>query len=253
MRTLALFLLLLALTAPARADMTEARRAYQDGRWQAAAAHAQTAGGADGYAFAAGALLAQLMTEPDHPDREALAGRAADLAEYALHLDETHIDARVRLAGALGYRGRQMSGWRAYLLRLPQRGHDLLEEAVTADPDDPWALGMLGAWHLEVARRGGRRGMTMLDASVAAGMGYYSQAIALDPGNPAPRFFYAVALAALDEPAHWPRIREQIETVLALPPRNALDSRLKAEAAEFAALLGDRRAAAAWAGERMAR
>ncbi|WP_323762062.1 hypothetical protein [Maricaulis sp.] len=247
-----LFLCLLG-TAPALADRDAAIAAYEQGAWELAAYEAQRLGTADGYALAAGALLARLMVEDVGDDRQALAERAVDLAEYALRLDEDNLEARLRLAGALGFRGRYMSGWRAYLTRLPQRGRRLLEEVVARQPDNAWALGMLGAWHLEVARRGGSRGLSALDASIETGMGFYSQAIALDPHNPAPRYFLALALAALDEPAYEGRIQELVDTARALPSRDAFEAAILAELDEFAARLPDRRAASAWADTRLQR
>lgn len=241
------------LCGPAHADLAAAERAYGEGRWQAAAEAAQGEGDADGYAYAARALLAQLMVEPDHPDRAALVERAAGLAERALELDAANVEARIRLATALGYRGRQMSNWRAYFNRLPQRGKDLLDEAVAAEPDNAWARGLLGAWHLEIARRGGTRGLHMFGASIESGIAHYRAAIALDPGNPAPRYFMAIGLAALDDPAFLPLAREQVGIVLALPARDAFDAGIQAEARRFAERLGDPSAAASWASARMAR
>lgn len=249
----AALLLLLLTTAPALADRAAAEAAYEQGAWELAAYEAQMLETADGYAFAAGALLARLMVEDVGENREALAERAVDLAEYALRLDEDNLDARLRLAGALGFRGRYMSGWRAYLTRLPQRGRNLLEEVVARQPDNAWALGMLGAWHLEVARRGGSRGLRALDASIEAGMGYYSQAIALDPQSPAPRYFLALGLAALNEPAYEVRIGDLVSSALALPPRDAFEVAILSELDEFAIRLEDRRAASAWADARLER
>ncbi len=233
--------------------MPAARSAYEQGLWQEAAGHAQRAGGADGYAFAAGSLIAQLMVEPDHPDREALARRALDLAEYAHDLDADHVEARLRLAGALGFRGRYMSGFRAYVQRMPHRGKRLIEEAVAAEPDNAWAIGMLGAWHLEVARRGGQRGMNALDASVEAGIGFYTHAIAMDPDNPAPRFFLAIALLALDEPAYYEMAREQVAICLQIEARDAFETGIQGEAEVLRAMIDDRRQATAWADDRMRR
>ena len=247
------FFLLLFFAAPAQADQAAARTAYDQGLWQEAAGHAQRAGGAEGYAFAAGSIIAQLMVEPDHPEREALARRALDLAEYAYDLDEDHVEARLRLAGALGFRGRYMSGFRAYVQRMPHRGKRLIEGAVEAEPDNAWAVGMLGAWHLEVARRGGQRGMNALDASVEAGIGYYTNAIALEPDNPAPRFFLAVALLALDDPAYYEMAREQVEICLQIEASDAFEQGIQSEADVLRTMIGDRRQAAAWADDRMRR
>ena len=251
MRTLIALIASLFVSASALADMDEARQAYREGRWQDAAAHAQHAGGVEGYAFAAGALLAQLMVEPDGPDREDLADRAADLAEYAYRLDDEDPEARLRLAGALGYRGRFMNGMRAYVGRVPQRGKRLLESVVEDDPNNAWAVGMLGAWHLEVARRGGNRGMRILDASVDAGIGFYTNAIALDPHNPAPRYFFALALLALDEEAYYPMAREQLALCLQIEARDAFEAAVQDDAQALAGMIADRRAATEWADARM--
>lgn len=251
MHRLIVLILTCLISQPAHADMDQARQAYVEGRWQDAAAHAQLAGGADGYAFAAGAILAQLMVEPLHPERPELARRALQLAEYAHRLDDEHAEARLRLAGALGYRGRFMNGMRAYVGRIPQRGKRLLETLVEENPNDPWAVGMLGAWHLEVARRGGNRGMRALGASVDAGIGFYTNAIALDPHNPAPRYFFALALLALDDAAYYPQARQQVAVALQMPPRDAFEAAVQSDARQLAGLIEDRRAAAAWADARM--
>ncbi len=246
MRILTLLALVL-LTAPAQADMDRARQAFASGHWQEAASQAEQAGGAEGYAYAARALVAQLMLEPDNPDRRALTRDALDLAEAAYRADNESAEARLRLAISLGYQGRYTSTMRALFLRVPQRGRALLESVVMEDPGNVWALGTLGAWNLEVARRGGTRGMEMLGASVEAGTGFYSQAIALDPGNPALRYFLALGLIALDDPDRTLMAWQQLDIALGLEPRDAFEAGLLAEAVQLEGLSGDRHAATAWA------
>ncbi len=243
--------LLLLIAPAAHADLGAAQQAYAEGRWSDAADLAQSAGGAEGYAFAAGALIAQLMVEADHPDRESLASTALDLTEEAYRIDDEHVDARLRLATALGYRGRYMSSMGAYIRRIPQRGRSLIEETVEEYPDHAWAVGMLGAWHLEVARRGGDRGMRTLNASIDAGIGYYTQSIAMDPYNPAPRLFLGIALLALEEEAYRAMAIEQVTIAAALEPRDAFEAGIIAEALVLGALLGDHDAASAWCNARM--
>ncbi|MGK0266970.1 MAG: tetratricopeptide (TPR) repeat protein [Maricaulis sp.] len=250
MRLLTVIALFL-ITASARADMDQARQAFALGRWQEAASQAQQAGGAEGYAYAARALVAQLMIEPDNPDREALTREAVDLAEAALRADGESAEARLRLAISLGYQGRFKSTMQNLFMRVPQRGRNLLDSVVMDDPGNVWALGTLGAWNLEVARRGGARGMQMLGASIEAGTGFYSQAIALDPDNPALRYFLALGLIALDDADRNAMAWEQLEIALELEPRDAFETGVRAEAAQLLALRDDRHAATAWAGERM--
>tara|TARA_R110002124_G_scaffold56548_14_gene159417 strand:- start:6699 stop:7463 length:765 start_codon:yes stop_codon:yes gene_type:complete len=247
----ALILLLLLLTPLARADMDQAREAYAGGRWEEAATQAQLSGGAEGYAYAARALVAQLMIEPDTADRQGVTRQAVSLAEAAYREDNESAEARLRLAISLGYQGRYTGTMRALFLRVPQRGRALLESVVMEDPGNVWALGTLGAWNLEVARRGGARGMEMLGASVEAGTGYYSQAIALDPYNPALRYFLALGLIALDDRDRTAMAWEQVELALELQPRDAFEAGLLDNAAQLHALRDDREAATAWAIERM--
>ncbi|WP_417494397.1 hypothetical protein [Maricaulis sp.] len=241
----------LLLTTAAHADMDEARRAFAGGHWQEAASQAQLAGGAEGYAYAARALVAQLMLEPDYPDRRALTRQAVDLAEAAFREDSESAEARLRLAISLGYNGRYINTMRALFLRLPQRGRALLESVVMDDPGNTWALGTLGAWNLEVVRRGGTRGMAMLGASVEAGTGYYSQAIALDPDNPALRYFLALGLIALDDADRNEMAWQQLEIAIELEPRDAFEAGVRDEAVRLLALREDRQDATAWATARM--
>lgn len=250
MRILSLILALL-LAPHAHADLGAAQQAYREGRWGDAASLAENAGGAEGYAFAAGALIAQLMVEPENPDREALADQALDLARQAYRLDEASVSARLRLASSLGFRGRFMSGIGAYMRHIPQRGRNLIESVVEEQPDNAWAVGMLGAWHLEVARRGGDRGLSALDASVEAGIGFYSQAIAMDEFNPATRFYFALSLLALDEDAYRPRAAEQLAIVVQLQARDAFEAGIIQEAILLGSLLSDPDAASAWADARL--
>jgi len=251
MRFWIVLLACLALAPAARADLDTARAAYAEGHWSEAAALAQRNGGAEGYALAASALLAQLMIEPEADGREDLADRAFELADYAHDLDEDNVSARLQLAGALGYRGRYMNGIGAYMRRVPQRGRNLLESVLEDEPSNAWATGMLGAWHLEVARRGGQRGLRTLDASIEAGIGYYTNAIALDPHNPAPRFFFAVALFALDDEAYYAQAVEQARIAAQLEPRNAFEEGIHSEAEILNMISHDRPSATRWSDQRM--
>jgi hypothetical protein len=231
--------------------MDAAQAAYEAGDWREAANQAASVGGAEGYAFASGAILAQLMVELDNPDRRDLMREALRFANYAYRDDEDNIQARLYLAGSIGYQGRFMGNWRAFAQRLPHRGRNLLESVVADDPTDAWAVAMLGAWHLEVIRRGGSSGTRMLDASIDAGLGLYSNAIALDPLDPAPRYFMALGLVALDGTARDDVVREQLDISMALTPRDAFEAGIQVEAGLLLNQLGDRRTARDWANERL--
>ncbi|MDG1418237.1 MAG: hypothetical protein P8J78_09715 [Maricaulis sp.] len=233
------------------ADLIDAEQAYQEGRWTDAATFALEADDARGYAYASWALTAQLMVEPDHFDRRALMRRAVDYAETAYRLDAEDLLVQRQLAMALGVRGRFMSGFRAYLQRLPHRGRHLLTEVITADPQDAWALGLMGAWHLEVLRRGGSAGRSTLGASIDAGLALYSQSIALDPDNLAPRYFLALGLISLQDRARYDLAVEQLQIAIDQEPRDAFEAGIREEAILLMVETADYRAAARWAEDRL--
>jgi len=246
-----LSVVLFLFASPALADMDAALEAYNEGHWRQASALAEEEGDAEALAFASRALLAQLMVEPNYPDRRRLMRDALRLAEDAYDLDEESYLARRQLAAAIGFKGRFMGGWRAYVQRIPQRGHNMLEILITENPNDAWTVGLMGAWHLEVIRRGGASGESMLNASIEAGIGFYSNAIALDPENLTPRYYLALGLIALDDPGHRTMALEQLQMVLEMQPRDAFEIGILAEARLLAGLQDDHREAAEWANERM--
>ena len=65
-------------------------------------------------------------------------------------------EAHLRLAAGIGFEGRYIGTFRAFMRRLPQQGKTHIERAMALDDDDPWGPAMLGAWHFEV-RAPGRR------------------------------------------------------------------------------------------------
>jgi tetratricopeptide (TPR) repeat protein len=251
MRNCLIAICLIFTPTTAWADLTEAERAYEEGRWADAATFALETQNARGYAYASWALTAQLMVEPQHFDRRALMLRAVEYAEYAYRLDDEDMLVQRQLAMAIGVRGRFMSGFRAYLQRLPHRGRSLLDDVILADPQDPWALGLMGAWHLEVLRRGGSAGRSTLGASVDAGLALYSQSIALDPANPAPRYFLALGLISLEDRERYDFALEQLQIAIDLEPRDAFEAGIRAEARLFILETEDYRVAAQWAESRL--
>ena len=251
MRNILISITLFFIPTTAWADLTEAQYAYEEGRWADAATFALEGDGARDYAFASLALTAQLMVEPDHFDRRALMLRALDYAEYAYRLDDEDLLVRRQLAMAIGLRGRFMSGFRAYLQRLPHRGRTLLDQVIMADPQDAWALGLMGAWHMEVIRRGGSAGRSTLGASIDAGIALYSQSIALDPANLAPRYFLALGLISLEDRARYDMAVEQLQIAVSIEPRDAFEAGIREEARLLLIESEDYRTAARWAVARL--
>jgi tetratricopeptide (TPR) repeat protein len=209
---------------------------YRAGDWDRAEQVAASGSDASSKALAAQAVLAQLMSgalaeRSEHERREA-ALRAQRHAQAALDLDPDYAPAHLRLAAAFGYEGRYISPLRAALMRLPQRGREHIEQAMALDPDDPWGAAMLGAWHFEVARRGGEG---RFGSSLSEGFSHYRAAVAAENVEPSIPYHFALALTALDPIAH----RAEIDALLAQAVSDTSSAAFDQTARTLAASLRD--------------
>jgi hypothetical protein len=243
-RALILGVLALAIAPAARASET-ARALYRDGDFLAAAAQAEADGGADDLALAARALLALCVTQPDRADVDALITRAIRLSERALSRDPASVPARLQLAAALGMRGRRASIREAMRAGYAPRGRRLIEEAIRAAPDEPWAQALLGGWHLEVLRRGGRWGALLYGARLNEGMAAFDRARALAPQDPAIAVQYGAALLALDARRYASRAASLFSAAGVCVARDALERYLMAAAERLNAIISQSGALAA--------
>jgi hypothetical protein len=240
-RAFLICLTFLAVSAQSLArDGDDARALYRAGQWVEAEQAAAAASDAASLTLASQTILAQLMSgaladQPERMRREA-ARRAQAHAEAALALDLDHAPAHLRLAAGLGYEGRYVSPLNAVMRRLPQRGRDHIEQAMVLDPADPWAPAMLGAWHFEVARRGGEG---RLGCSLEAAFTHYRAAVAMESVEPSIPYHFALALVAKDPVTHREEIDALLAQALAHPSQTAFDETAKSLAASLAARLAE--------------
>ena len=226
MRLCALFALIFALASggPLAAEPSGAAvRLYVAGQYLAAADVADDQDAPDDLAFAARALLAACIAGGDRRQTGRLLDRAERLARDALSLDPGAIDARLQLALVYGMRGRRASLAEALARNYAPRGRRLIEEARALAPEDARAYALLGAWHLEVLRRGGRAGAFAYGARFADGQAAFERAVALAPADPMIPLHYAVALIELDDPVHVARAAELLAQAATLPARDAFE------------------------------
>jgi tetratricopeptide (TPR) repeat protein len=205
---------------------------YDAGDWIAAEERAATASDAASRTLAAQAVLARLMSgelvEQSRRDKREAARRAQDHARAALNFDPTHAPAHLRLAAGIGYEARYRSAISAAMARLPQRGLEHIETALELDPADPWAHALLGAWHLEVARKGGEG---VFGSDTETGLAAYRRAVGMEEAEPAIPYHFALALIAADPVAHSEEASALLDLALAEPAPDAF-----AEAAQALAL-----------------
>jgi tetratricopeptide (TPR) repeat protein len=185
--------------APARASFSGAKALYDAGDWVAAEQLAASASDSASKTLAAQAVLAQLMigalADESRDVKRALARRAQAHARAALDIDPDYAPAHLRLAAGLGYEARYRSVLSAAMARLPQRGLTHIETALALDPSDPWAHALLGAWNLEVARKGGEG---VFGSDIEAGLDAYRTAVSMEEAEPAIPYHFALALIAAD-------------------------------------------------------
>jgi len=230
--------LLLALTLTLSAPEADAQGAYNRGAWTEAEAAARNTPDPETRTLAAQAALAPLMlgemSGAPRSERRAIARRAQAHARAALELDPDHAPAHLRLAAALGFEARYVSPVRAALMGLPQEGRRHIETAITLDPEDPWGHALLGAWHLEVARRG-RPGMFGSDAS--EGLTRYRAAAPHAGDDPAIAFHFALALIAADPQAHGDEALALLDEARTAMAPGAFEDAIRAQAGAMRALL----------------
>lgn len=227
----------LTLVAPCAAEPQPAARLYAAGNFMAAADAAESQGSPESLAFAARALLAECMSARDPSRVDDLLTRAEDAARLALQSDANSVDARLQLALAMGVRGRRASLSDAVRHGYARHGRRLIEEAIALDPNEPWAHALMGGWHLEVLRRGGRAGAIAYGARVSTGIAEFERARALAPNDPIIAVQFAVALLELDAEHYADRAGTLLNAAARMQPRDALESHARREARRIVAVL----------------
>ena len=203
---------LLVLTAPIAAADEEAHLiAFTEGRYVEAATAAEIIHTPDSLAFAARSLLAEAISAPDHTPDSILLDQAQLQAETALMDAPDHVEARLQLAIALSLKTRPMSIRDIRRSGYGERAKDLVDSVLADEPTNSYAHGFLSVWHIEVRRRGGALGASIMGASVKRGRRHYQDAIALDPDDASIHWQYARALASLNAKKY----REEIDNALA--------------------------------------
>lgn len=214
---------LAGLPGTAAADVpAAARTAYIEGRWLDASRLAEAGHTPDALAFAARARVAAVVLSGANRASRGDLSQARRLAEAALADSPRHVEARVQLATILGLEARRGSPAMSLAQGRPQQVRTLLLAILHDAPSDPWALSLLGGWHLESIRMGGQAAAQVLGSDVATGKGLFRRAVEASPGEPTIPFYYACALLGLERStASDAEIRSLLATALSRPPRDA--------------------------------
>ena len=207
--------------------------AFTEGRYEDAAELAQAEPTPDRLAFTARSTLADAISAPDYNPPDVLLEHAEHLARRALAQDPTHLEARLQLAFALSLKSRALSVRDIRRSGYGEETKSLVESVLEDDPGNVYAHGFLAVWHLEVRRRGGRIGASIMGASVKKARRHYQAATALAPHDASIHWQYARALAALNAKKY----RGEIAQALTSARQCATESSLEQVMQDRAAIL----------------
>ena len=169
---------------------------------------------------------------------ERIERRAEDLARKSTAADPRLSEAHVYLAVAMGYEARIVGPVWARAHNYPGQAKDELDAALAIDAKDPWALGALGGWNVEIVRTGGDTLASWLyDATVDKGLAAFAAAFRSAPDNLAIRYQYALSLSGYDAGRFAPQIKDAFARIAKLKPATAYETVAKSRAAELSALL----------------
>ncbi len=211
--------------------------AFSEGRYSEAATLAQTSGTADDLAFAARSLLAEAMSAEDFIPPQELVERAEKLARSAIAEDPDHIEARLQRAIALSLMARPLSTREAMRTGYGEDARDLAQSVLKDDPENIYANGFMAVWHIEVRRRGGALGASVMGASVKKGRRFYQTAIKAAPDDASTHWQYARALAALNAKKYRSEIDQALRAALKAEPTSRLESVMQERARALQTIL----------------
>jgi len=187
--------------AQAAADLDAARATFERVDFVAAAEEARTPETAEGFAFAARALLVHADLVATSDERLPLIEQAEEDARAAIALAPDYAEGHLQLAVALGFKARLEGRLTAHAEGYADEARAHLDYVAAREPNNPWVLALLGGWHLEISEVGGFLGRTIYGAEIGAGVEAYDQALSLKPDDLLIVYQCALQLAALgDEP-----------------------------------------------------
>lgn len=197
--------------------------AFTEGRYEEAAQLITQSANPDSLAFAARSLLADAMSAVDYVPPPARIAQAETYARQALAANPNHVEARLQLAIALSLKARPLSTREAMRTGYGEQAKSLVESVLEDDPENAYAHGFLSVWHVEVRRRGGAFGASVMGASVKKGRAHYHRAIAQSPGDASIHWQYARALTALNAKKYKDEIEAALQAALSCGAETTLE------------------------------
>lgn len=211
--------------------------AFTEGRYSDAASVVESSHAPDNLAFAARSLLAEAISATDYSVSPSLVEQAEQLARQALIEDPDHVEARLQLAIALSLKARPMTVGEARRAGYGDDAKRLADSVLDDDPTNTYAHGFLSVWHIEVRRRGGAIGASIMGASVKKARRHYEAAIELSPDDASVHWQYARALTALNAKKYRTDIDAALARALACGAETSLEHVMQDRARDLKSVL----------------
>ena len=235
-------ILALIIASPVAHAEDEAQRiAFSEGRYHEAVLLSATERSADNLAFSARSLLAEAISEPSYTPPSHLLDEAEAKARQAISLAPNHIEGRLQLAIALSLKARPLSNREAMRTGYGTEAKNLAEAALRDDPSNTYAHGFLAVWHLEVRRRGGAIGGSVMGASKQQARNHYESAISSAADDASIHWQYARALTALNAKRYREEISQSLDHALDCATETQLEGVMKQRAKILRAELAAKR------------
>jgi len=231
-------------------DGASPRAKLMQGDFAAAYTQAERLETAEGKALAAEILLTEIMLGKAKKNKKQ-AKLARKIAEKALKIDPKNQNARLQFAIADGFVTRETGDVSAWMKKLPQKTHKIIQAYRTDFPDDPRGDALLGAWHLAIARKAGEKNARKwFDASIAEGRALFLASRDKQPEDVVIGLNYAFSLLALEESdfADTQEARLILMELETMTPLDHLGETLKAYGLEALTRIEDRDDASDYAG-----
>jgi len=234
----------LILSSGAFANETdEIRSKLAAGNYNSAYIEAEKLETVTGYGLAAEILLTEIMLGQAMKNKKQ-AKRARKLADAALQLDPNDQHARLQYAIADGFVTRETGDVSAWMKKLPQKTHAIVQSYRDDYPTDPRGDALLGAWHLAIARKAGNKNAEKwFNASITQGQALFQSARDADADDIIINVNYAFSLLALEEEdvTDISEARQILSMAMNTKPSNHLEQVMATYAEEAFASIDDRK------------
>ncbi len=179
---------------------------------------------AENYAFAARAVLSAVMVEPLSPRAAGLIEEAETLAGQAVRIDGSVVEGHLQRAIALGLQARAVNPVEAASGGYAEEARAHIDAALKLAPEEPYALAVDGAWHLEVVTGAGSFAAAVIyGADADDGVARYEAARAMPGASLMIDVQYAAAALVLDHKRHAKAARKALEAARTKTPVDAVE------------------------------